>query len=134
MRVSELFFMCVCALCVLQEYSLLYEEATFFQLAPLQAELEHWRSERERRRVCRESECVVVHVAPELGERISVSALPAVIEEVFPEVIDSMCNSLNASWNHNSTHVICFPLNSYCHLNSVQVQHTYRVSSERGHI
>ncbi|XP_053178254.1 uncharacterized protein LOC128361731 [Scomber japonicus] len=104
-----------------KEYSLLYEEATFFQLAPLQAELEHWRSERERRRVCRESECVVVHVAPELGERISVSALPAVIEEVFPEIIDSMCNSLNASWNHNSTHVICFPLNSYCHLNSVQV-------------
>ncbi|XP_067454083.1 uncharacterized protein [Thunnus thynnus] len=104
-----------------KEYSLLYEEASFFQLAPLQAELERWRTERERGRVCRESECVVVHVAPELGERISVSALPAVIEEVFPEVIDVMCNSLNTSWNHNSTHVICFPLNSYCHLNSVQV-------------
>ncbi|KAM7410696.1 hypothetical protein PAMA_001909 [Pampus argenteus] len=104
-----------------KEYSLLYEEASFFQLAPLQAELERWRTEREFGRVCQECECVVVHVAPELGERISVSALRAVIEEVFPEVIDVMCNSLNTSWNQDSTHIVCFPLNGYCHLNSVQV-------------
>lgn len=108
----------------LQDYSLLYEEATFFQLAPLQAELERWRTERECGGVCLECECVVIHVAPELGERISVSAQRAVIEEVFPEVRDVTSNSLNTSWNQDSTHIIRFPLNGYCHLNSVQVQNT----------
>ncbi|XP_020355278.1 uncharacterized protein LOC109903020 [Oncorhynchus kisutch] len=104
-----------------KEYSLLYEEARFFQLSPLQAELERWRSEREARKVWRVCECVVVRVAPELGERITLSGDRALIEEVFPEVGDVMCNSLNAGWNHDSTHVIRFPLNGYCHLNSVQV-------------
>ncbi|XP_008276369.1 BTB/POZ domain-containing protein KCTD1-like [Stegastes partitus] len=104
-----------------KEYSLLYEEATFFQLAPLKAELERWRTERECGGVCRECECVVVHVAPELGERISVSTHRTVIEEVFPEVRDVMSNSLNTSWNQDSAHIICFPLNGYCHLSSVQV-------------
>uniref|UniRef100_A0A3Q1G9U3 BTB/POZ domain-containing protein KCTD1-like n=1 Tax=Acanthochromis polyacanthus TaxID=80966 RepID=A0A3Q1G9U3_9TELE len=104
-----------------KEYSLLYEEATFFQLAPLQAELERWRTERECGGVCCDCECVVVHVAPELGERISVSTQRAVIEEVFPEVRDVMSNSLNTSWNQDSAHIIRFPLNGYCHLSSVQV-------------
>lgn len=108
----------------LQEYSLLYEEATFFQLAPLQAELERWRSERECGSAYSECECVVIHVAPELGERISVSAHRAVIEEAFPEVRDAMSSSLNASWKQDSTYVIRFPLNGYCHLNSVQVRNT----------
>ncbi|XP_074493003.1 uncharacterized protein LOC141768526 isoform X1 [Sebastes fasciatus] len=104
-----------------KEYSLLYEEASFFQLTPLQAELERWRTEQERGGVCLECECVVIHVAPELGERISMSAHRAVIEEVFPEVRDVMSNSLNTSWNQDSAHIIRFPLNGYCHLNSVQV-------------
>ncbi|XP_044055799.1 BTB/POZ domain-containing protein KCTD1-like isoform X5 [Siniperca chuatsi] len=104
-----------------KEYSLLYEEASFFQLAPLQTELERWRTERECGGVCSECECVVIHVAPELGERISMSAHWAVIEEVFPEIRDVMSNSLNTSWNQDSTHIIRFPLNGYCHLNSVQV-------------
>ncbi|XP_044055796.1 uncharacterized protein LOC122877795 isoform X2 [Siniperca chuatsi] len=103
-----------------KEYSLLYEEASFFQLAPLQTELERWRTERECGGVCSECECVVIHVAPELGERISMSAHWAVIEEVFPEIRDVMSNSLNTSWNQDSTHIIRFPLNGYCHLNSVQ--------------
>uniref|UniRef100_A0A3Q3KM56 BTB domain-containing protein n=1 Tax=Monopterus albus TaxID=43700 RepID=A0A3Q3KM56_MONAL len=104
-----------------KEYSLLYEEASFFQLAPLQAELERWRIQRECGIVCQECECVVVHVAPELGERISVSAHWAVIEGIFPEVKDVMSKSLNTSWNQDSTHIMRFPLNGYCHLNSVQV-------------
>lgn len=115
--------MVACVFCVsLQEYSLLYEEASFFQLAPLQAELERWRSERECGSVFSECECVVIHVAPELGERISVSAHRTVIDEVFPEVRDIMSSSLNTTWNHDSTHIIRFPLNGYCHLNSVQVK------------
>ncbi|XP_078025189.1 BTB/POZ domain-containing protein KCTD1-like isoform X5 [Epinephelus lanceolatus] len=104
-----------------KEFSLLYEEASFFQLAPLQAELERWRTEQECGGVCLECECVMIHVAPELGERISVSAQQAVIEEVFPEVRDIMSSSLNTSWSEDSTHIIRFPLNSYCHLNSIQV-------------
>ncbi|XP_010870621.2 BTB/POZ domain-containing protein KCTD1 isoform X2 [Esox lucius] len=104
-----------------KEYSLLYEEARFFQLSPLQTELERWRSERQAMSVWRECECVVVRVTPELGERITLSGDRALIEDVFPEVGDVMCNSLNAGWNHDSTHVIRFPLNGYCHLNSVQV-------------
>ncbi|XP_020487415.2 uncharacterized protein [Labrus bergylta] len=102
-----------------KEYSLLYEEASFFQLGPLQAELERWRTERECAGVCLECECVVVHVAPELGERISVSTHQAVIEEVFPEVGDIM--SLKTSWNRDTTYITRFPLNDHCHLNSVQV-------------
>lgn len=69
-------------------------------------------------------ECVVVRVAPELGERITLSGDKALIEDIFPEIGDVMCNSVNAGWNHDSTHVIRFPLNGYCHLNSVQVRNT----------
>lgn len=105
----------------LQEYSLLYEEATFFQLAPLKTELERWRAEQERRDVSRDCECVVVHVTPELGERISVSASRALMEEIFPEVNDIVYSSMNASWNQDATHLLRFPLNGYCHLTSVQV-------------
>lgn len=108
----------------LQEYSLLYEEASFFQLAPLQAELERWRSKRESGSVFSVCECVVIHVAPELSETISVSTQRTIIEEVFPEVKDVMASSLNASWDQESKHIIRFPLNGYCHLNSVQVQNT----------
>jgi len=114
---------CVCVCVCLQEYPLLYEEAGFFQLTPLQAELQRWRTEQECGGGSLECECVVIHVAPELGERISVSAHRAVIEEVFPEARDAISNSLN-SWNQDSSHIIRFPLTSYCRLNSVQVQMT----------
>ncbi|XP_035270210.1 uncharacterized protein LOC118225626 isoform X1 [Anguilla anguilla] len=104
-----------------KDYSLLYEEARYFQLQPMQAELERWRQEREAGRASRPCECLVVRVAPDLGERITLSGDKALIEDVFPEIGDVMCNSVNAGWNHDSTHVIRFPLNGYCHLNSVQV-------------
>ncbi|XP_028834474.1 BTB/POZ domain-containing protein KCTD1-like isoform X1 [Denticeps clupeoides] len=104
-----------------KEYSLLYEEARYFQLQPLLVELERWRQDRELGRVSRPCECLVVRVAPDLGERITLSGDKALIEDVFPEIGDVMCNSVNAGWNHDSTHVIRFPLNGYCHLNSVQV-------------
>lgn len=110
--------------CVLQDYSLLYEEARYFQLQPMLAELERWRQDQELSRVSRPCECLVVRVAPDLGERITLSGDKALIEDVFPEIGDVMCNSVNAGWNHDSTHVIRFPLNGYCHLNSVQVRGT----------
>ncbi|XP_007893284.2 uncharacterized protein LOC103179708 isoform X1 [Callorhinchus milii] len=104
-----------------KDYSLLYEEAKYFQLQPMLAELERWKQERELSRFSRPCECLVVRVAPDLGERITLSGDKSLIEEVFPEIGDVMCNSINAGWNHDSTHVIRFPLNGYCHLNSVQV-------------
>lgn len=111
---------CPCLLSM-QDYSLLYEEARYFQLQPMLAELERWRQDQELGRVLRPCECLVVRVAPDLGERITLSGDKALIEDVFPEIGDVMCNSVNAGWNHDSTHVIRFPLNGYCHLNSVQV-------------
>ncbi|XP_056132716.1 BTB/POZ domain-containing protein KCTD1-like [Lampris incognitus] len=104
-----------------KEYSLLYEEAQFFQLRTLQAELERWKSEHKPGSAWRTCECVVVCIAPELGERTALSGNTAVIEEVFPEVDKLVHNSRNAGWNHDSTHVIRFPLSGFCQFNSVQV-------------
>ncbi|XP_063779704.1 BTB/POZ domain-containing protein KCTD1 isoform X1 [Pseudophryne corroboree] len=104
-----------------KDYTLLYEEAKYFQLQPMLLELERWKQDRESGRFSRLCECLVVRVAPDLGERITLSGDKSLIEEVFPEIGDVMCNSVNAGWNHDSTHVIRFPLNGYCHLNSVQV-------------
>ncbi|XP_073487607.1 BTB/POZ domain-containing protein KCTD1 isoform X1 [Aquarana catesbeiana] len=104
-----------------KDYTLLYEEAKYFQLQPMLLELERWKQDREACRFSRPCECLVVRVAPDLGERITLSGEKSLIEEVFPEIGDVMCNSVNAGWNHDSTHVIRFPLNGYCHLNSVQV-------------
>uniref|UniRef100_A0A670I977 Potassium channel tetramerization domain containing 1 n=2 Tax=Podarcis muralis TaxID=64176 RepID=A0A670I977_PODMU len=104
-----------------KDYSLLYEEAKYFQLQPMLGEMERWKQDRETCRFSKSCECLVVRVAPDLGERITLSGDKSLIEEVFPEIGDVMCNSVNAGWNHDSTHVIRFPLNGYCHLNSVQV-------------
>ncbi|XP_072186354.1 BTB/POZ domain-containing protein KCTD1 isoform X1 [Excalfactoria chinensis] len=104
-----------------KDYSLLYEEAKYFQLQPMLGEMERWKQDRESVRFSKSCECLVVRVAPDLGERITLSGDKSLIEEVFPEIGDVMCNSVNAGWNHDSTHVIRFPLNGYCHLNSVQV-------------
>lgn len=110
----------VCA--CLQDFSLLYEEARYYQLQPMVRELERWQQEQEQRRRSRACDCLVVRVTPDLGERIALSGEKALIEEVFPETGDVMCNSVNAGWNQDPTHVIRFPLNGYCRLNSVQVR------------
>lgn len=84
-------------------------------------ELERWKQEREQRKHFQPCDCLVVRVTPDLGERIALSGEKALIEEIFPETGDVMCNSVNAGWNQDPTHVIRFPLNGYCRLNSVQV-------------
>lgn len=83
-------------------------------------ELERWQAEREAQRTA-PCECLVVRVTPDLGERIALSGEKVLIEEIFPETGDVMCNSVNAGWNQDPTHVIRFPLNGYLRLNSVQV-------------
>ncbi|KAM9377283.1 BTB/POZ domain-containing protein kctd15-like isoform 2-T2 [Pholidichthys leucotaenia] len=104
-----------------QDFAQLYEEARFYQLTPMVRELERWQAEREEARWAAPCECLVVRVTPDLGERIALSGEKVLIEEVFPETGDVMCNSVNAGWNQDPTHVIRFPLNGYCRLNSVQV-------------
>lgn len=104
-----------------QDFPQLYEEARFYQLTPMVRELERWQAEREARRAAPPCECLVVRVTPDLGERIALSGEKVLIEQVFPETGDVMCNSVNAGWNLDPTHVIRFPLNGYCRLNSVQV-------------
>ncbi|ROL42111.1 BTB/POZ domain-containing protein kctd15 [Anabarilius grahami] len=104
-----------------KDFNLLYEEARYYQLTPMIKELERWKQEREQRRLAQPCDCLVVRVTPDLGERIALSGEKVLIEEIFPETGDVMCNSVNAGWNQDPTHVIRFPLNGYCRLNSVQV-------------
>ncbi|KAK0133262.1 BTB/POZ domain-containing protein KCTD1 [Merluccius polli] len=102
------------------EYWALYEEAQFFQLELLQAELRQWRSEQQSQllqgHLC--SQCVMVRVTPEPGDRVSLSADESIIHEVFPEVGKGPHDS---GREHPSTHAVRFPLHTYDRLNSVQV-------------
>ncbi|KAK2112685.1 BTB/POZ domain-containing protein kctd1 [Saguinus oedipus] len=96
-----------------KDYTLLHEEAKYFQLQPMLLEMERWKQDRETGHFSRPCECLVVRVAPSLRERIMLSGDKSLIE-VFPEICNVMCNSVNAGWNHDSMHVIRFPLNGYC--------------------
>ncbi|KTG33325.1 hypothetical protein cypCar_00001437 [Cyprinus carpio] len=89
-----------------KEFQLLYEEARYYQLTPMVKELDRWKQDREQRRAAQPCECLVVRVTPDLGERIAISGDKALIEEIFPETGDVMCNSVNAGWNQDPTHVL----------------------------
>lgn len=67
-------------------------------------------------------ECVALHVSPDLGERIMLSGDRALLDEVFPETNQALMDARSSvAWNqHDTRHVIRFPLNGYCKLNSVQ--------------
>ena len=68
-------------------------------------------------------ECVALHVSPDLGERIMLSGDRSLLDEVFPETNQAMMDARSGvAWNQQDVHhVIRFPLNGYCKLNSVQV-------------
>lgn len=67
-------------------------------------------------------ECVALHISPDLGERIMLSGDRTLIDEVFPETGQAIMDTRSGiAWNlHDARHVIRFPLNGYCKLNSVQ--------------
>ena len=66
-------------------------------------------------------QCLAVNISPELGERVCISGERALIEDVFPEISQNIMDSNKAAvWNQDSKHVIRFPLNGYCKLNSLQ--------------
>nr|KAF7415518.1 hypothetical protein H0235_012110 [Vespula pensylvanica] len=70
----------------------------------------------------RSYECVALHVNPDLGERIMLSGGHTLLDEVFPEAMQAVINARSGiAWHQQDTrHVIRFPLNGFCKLNSVQ--------------
>lgn len=67
-------------------------------------------------------ECIALHISPDLGERILLSGDRMLLEEAFPETNQALLDTRSGvAWNqHDAHHVIRFPLNGYCKLNSVQ--------------
>jgi hypothetical protein len=66
-------------------------------------------------------ECVALHISPDLGERIMLSGERALIDESFPETSQALMDARSSvAWNHDARHVIRFPLNGYCKINSMQ--------------
>lgn len=67
-------------------------------------------------------ECVALHISPDLGERILLSGERTLLDEAFPETNQALMDTRSGiTWNqHDAHHVIRFPLNGYCKLNSVQ--------------
>jgi len=50
-----------------------------------------------------------------------ISGNRALVEEVFPEISQVLMDGrTSVAWNQDSKHVIRFPLNGYCKLNSLQ--------------
>ena len=129
------------------EFEALYEEAKFYDLAGLIKDVELARSSRIRKMAISPTatakpatgnngtttvkmedgggdeycECVAVHICPDLGERICLSAERALVEEVFPELNTALMDSRNSGFNMDNRYVIRFPVNGYCKLNSLQV-------------
>ena len=66
-------------------------------------------------------ECLSLNVSPDLGERVMVSGERALIEEVFPEISQTLMDARSGiAWNHDTSHVMRFPLNGYTKLVSLQ--------------
>ncbi|XP_055689088.1 BTB/POZ domain-containing protein Tiwaz [Lutzomyia longipalpis] len=127
------------------DLDLLLEEARFFDIAPMVRQLEQMKKERLRNGTASTSsppppggvriknpsrsgltdvfEIVALHISPDLGERIMLSAERALLDEVFPEAQQAVLDARSSvSWNQlDGRQVIRFPLNGYCKLNSVQV-------------
>ncbi|XP_074646473.1 BTB/POZ domain-containing protein kctd15-like [Tubulanus polymorphus] len=126
------------------EYDLLYQEAKFYDLHGLVKEIEMQRQNRKQTNrectsVCSPTsgnngivkikqedtddycECVVVHISPDLGERVCLTAERALVEEIFPELTSALMDSRNSGFNMDNRYVIRFPVNGFCKLNSLQV-------------
>lgn len=66
-------------------------------------------------------ECLAVYISPDLGERIMLSGERSLIEGAFPEIAAPLMDArTSVAWNQDPRHVIRFPLNGYCKLNSMQ--------------
>jgi len=76
-------------------------------------------------------DCVIMNVSPDLGERVSLSSERQLLQELFPELTGALAGYRSGTTVWTSTaesdqpaagsYVVRFPLNGYCHLNSLQV-------------
>ncbi|XP_065281281.1 BTB/POZ domain-containing protein kctd15-like isoform X2 [Dermacentor albipictus] len=66
-------------------------------------------------------QCLALNISPEMGERIVISGERSLVEHVFPEISQALMDVRSGvAWNQDTKHVIRFPLNGYCKLNSLQ--------------
>lgn len=143
------------------EWELLIEEARFYDIPSMPKCIEHLRRERKELRDMERApgscsttvatigsstgsngdngfiDCVAIHISPDLGERISLSADRSLLEEVFPELNSALMDGRNSGWNMDNRYVIRFPLNGFCKLNSVQVfqrflNHGFKIVASNG--
>lgn len=81
-------------------------------------------SHKEVGKLSAQYECIALHIMPDLGERIMLSGDRCVLDELFPETNQVLLDiRSNVTWNQNDNrtqHVIRFPLNGYCKINSIQ--------------
>ena len=115
------------------ELDQLYEEAKYYEIQGMLREIDIMRRGKNIKREKMDTadqkssgthsfcDCIAVSLSPDLGERISLSAERFLIEEVFPELTSALMDSRNSGFNLDNRHVIRFPLNGFCKLNSVQV-------------
>ncbi|EEB18885.1 BTB/POZ domain-containing protein KCTD1, putative [Pediculus humanus corporis] len=103
-----------------QDLDLLIEEARYFDITP--KVVDGNRTTPHQQHGTDSFECVALHISPDLGERIMLSGDRSLLDEVFPEANQGLIDSRSGvAWNqHDTRHVIRFPLNGYCKLNSVQ--------------
>lgn len=121
------------------EYDQLLEEARYFDIKGIVNHIEILRRAKNIKQEKSDSnnsvsapprvsgeycDCIAVSISPDLGERISLSAEKALIEELFPELIPALMDSRNSGFNLDNRYVIRFPLNGFCKLNSIQVLQT----------
>ena len=120
------------------ELDLLLEEAKFYDVQNLVKDIEDYKRKHNKKKDNTDyCDCVAVSISPDLGERISLSAERALLEEVFPELNSALMDTRNSGWNIDNRFVIRFPLNGFCKLNSVQViqrliNHGFKVIASNG--
>ncbi len=148
------------------DWDLLIEEAKFYDIPAMAKMVEHHRRERRDQRELEQQrsqgasstavatigsstggsngsdssgymDCVAIHISPDLGERISLSADRSLLDEVFPELNNALMDGRNSGWNMDNRYVIRFPLNGFCKLNSVQVfnrflNHGFKIAAAIG--
>ncbi|XP_018672466.2 BTB/POZ domain-containing protein kctd15-like isoform X1 [Ciona intestinalis] len=105
------------------ELDQLLQEARFFELKLMVGQLEQFK---ESRRVSKtHKDCVVIRTVPDLGERICLGGNKSIIASIFPEVYDVITSADKCTWNQDPTHVIRFPINAFCQINSIKVLETF---------
>lgn len=120
------------------EWDLLLEEVRYYEIAPMLKGLEQLiKDKKKKQQQADYCDCVAVNISPDLGERISLSAERALLEEVFPELNSALMDTRNSGWNIDNRFVIRFPLNGFCKLNSIQVMqrllsHNFEIVASNG--